>query len=278
MPPAPSLDAAVPAGRSVPLRVHLTIGALVVAYVLVVRRVSRFLAVFRPVSVGAFLALVVLATTAALRLSALARWDASGVVGATAIEVLPGTGHGLLYFHGRTVSSHGGAFTLMAPAGLMIRPIPAAAVSITHGPAVHLEGQGTGVQVVGAAVVPAPVTGAYRVGGGTTTITIANQSGRMIESPWVYVGGRTQAVAPVGESAQLTLEESRWQPADRLQRTEPNHALLVWTFSRLESDAILRGTRAWLVGWWRDPALSLTWDGRVQTPLQLIVVPLATSR
>jgi hypothetical protein len=63
-----------------------------------------------------------------------------------------------------------------------------------------------------------------------------------------------------------------------MQRTEPNHALLMWTFSRLESDAILSSTPAWVVGWWRDPALAFAWDGRVEAPLQLVLVPLAASR
>jgi hypothetical protein len=262
----------------VPLRVHLVVGTLVLAYVLIVRRTSRFLARLRPVSLAAFAAMVVLATAGGVRLSALARRDASGVVGATVVEALPGTGHGLLRFHGRVVSSHGGSFSISAPAGLMLRPAPPAAVSILHGPAVRLDGRGTGLQVMGQAVVPVGITGTYRVTGNAAVVEIVNPSGHTIESPWVFVEGRAQPVVPIAGSAQMILDEPRWQQADRLQRTEPNHALLVWTFSRLESDVILRGTRAWLVGWWRDPALAPAWDGSRQAPLQLILVPLAGTR
>jgi hypothetical protein len=132
--------------------------------------------------------------------------------------------------------------------------------------------------LVGSAIVPLPITGSYRPGAGTTAITLTNQSGHPLEHAWVFLSGRVQAVAAFGESAEIVLDEARWQPFDRLQRTEPNHALLVWAFSRLEGDAILSRTPAWLVGWWRDPALAFAWDGRVDAPLQLVLVPLAASR
>lgn len=274
---APSLEPAVPAGRPVPLRVHLVAGAMILLYVLLVRRVSRFLALLQPVPVATFVVMVLVATAAAVRLSVLARRDASGVVSATMVEMLPGTGHGLLRLHARVVSSHGGAFAITAPPGVLVRPAPPASVTIVTGPTVQISGQGAGLQLSGVAVVPLPVSGTYHAGAGGVSIRITNRSGRRIEHPWVYMDSRVQMIAPIGESAQVSLDASRWQPADRLQRTEPHHPLLVWTFLRLESDAILRGTRNWLVGWWRDPALALMWDGRPEAPLQLILVPLSAS-
>jgi len=278
-PPAvPSLEPAVPVGRPVPVQVHLVVGLLVVLYILFVRHLSRRLASLRPLPVLAALAAVMVATVAAGRLSALGRRYASGVASAVAIEALPGTAHGVLRLHGRVVSSHTGAFVVTAPPELLIRPSPPAPVTVTHGTRTALGGRGSGVQFVGTAIVPLPVFGTYQTAGGSASVTVFNRTGRQLEDPWVWVAGRVQRAPTVGASAQFVLDEQRWQSADRLQRTEPNHALLLWAFSRLAGGAILRDTPAWLVGWWREPAWALSWDGRPEAPLQLVLVPLAASR
>jgi len=75
--------------------------------------------------------------------------------------------------------------------------------------------------------------------------------------------------------ARVPLDAQRWQARDRLQRTEPNHQLLLWAFSLLESDAILKTTPTWLVGWVRDPALGLRWGNRAESTPALVLVPLA---
>jgi hypothetical protein len=75
--------------------------------------------------------------------------------------------------------------------------------------------------------------------------------------------------------ARVPLDAQRWQARDRLQRTEPNHQLLLWAFSLLESDAILKTTPTWLVGWVRDPALGLRWGNRAESTHALVLVPLA---
>jgi hypothetical protein len=275
---APSLEPAVPTSRPVPVQVHLVVGFLVVSYMLLVRHLSRRLASVRPLPVLTALVVVVVATVAAVRLGALGRQYASGVASAVEIEALPGTGHGLLRLHGRVLSSHAQPFVVTAPPELLIRPSPPAAMTVVRGPRTTLRGLGAGVQFVGTAVVPLPVYGTFRTAGGPASVTVFNRTGRPLEEPWVYVAGRVQRAPAVGASAQFVLDEQRWQSADRLQRTEPNHALLLWAFSRLGGGAILREIPAWLVGWWREPAWTLAWDGRPEAPLQLVLIPLAASR
>jgi len=137
-----------------------------------------------------------------------------------------------------------------------------------------VQGSGGSVQLAGTAVVPLAISGTIGARAGATTVTVTNGSGRRLEFPWLLMRGRVQSLPAIGEVAQLVLDEQQWQPHDRLQRTEPNHALLMWAFSRLEADSILKGTPAWLVGWMRDPSLALRWDGRPEAPLQLVLVPL----
>src|SRR3990170_491402 len=100
--PAPAVDAAVPAGRAVPIRTHIIIGTLVLLYVLAIRRTSPWLASLRAVPLVAMVALAAATTAGAAGLAAVARRDASGAVSATAIEVVPGIEHGVLYLAGRT--------------------------------------------------------------------------------------------------------------------------------------------------------------------------------
>lgn len=276
--PGPTLDAAVPAGRAVPVRTHVVIGALVFLYVLAIRRTSRWLASLRLIPLLAAVALVAAATGGAACLAAVARRDASGAVSATAIEVIPGTGHALLSIAGRVVSAHGGPFAMSAPRGMLLRPDPTAPVTLLFGERTQISGRGTGVQFSGSAVVPAAMTGVYETRGGHAVASVHNRSGRPLEGAWIYAARRVQRVASIRETAEIVLDETRWQAADRLPRTEENHALLAWAFTRLEADAILKSAPAWLVGWWRDPALAPTWNGRAQTPLQLVLVPLAAPR
>jgi hypothetical protein len=194
------------------------------------------------------------------------------VVSATVVEAIPGTGHGLLWMHGRTVSSHPGAFQVAAGPGIMLRPLPPASLLVTWSGGVTLAGQGASVQFSGVALVPLAVSGTLASGG--RDLHVANASGQPLEDPWILSRGRVQRLPPVGERLDLALDEARWQAHERLQRVDGHHALLAWAFSRLEADAILRATPAWLVGWWRDPSLALRWDGRAQTASQLVLVPL----
>jgi hypothetical protein len=274
----PALEAAVPSARPVPMRTHVAIGVLVVLYVLAIRRTSRWLASLRPVALVATGLLIAAATAGAVGVAVLVRRDASGVVSATTIEVLHGTGHGVLSVAGRTVSSHGGSFVVSAPQGWLLRSGPTTPVRVVVGDRVEVRGRGNGVPFVGSAVVPTALSGTVEAKDGGLVVRIANRSGHVIEAPWIYRDGQVQRIPPIRESAEIALEEERWQAAERLPRTEENHALLARTFSRLQSDAILKTAPVWLVGWWRDPALALTWDGRAQAPLQLVLVPLAARR
>ncbi len=272
-PPA-NLDATLAPGRPVPLRIHLIVGALVLAYLLVVRRLSRALAAMRPAAVVAAVLVIVTATWAAARLGVFARRDASGVVASIVVEAIPMTGHGLLVISARTVSSHGGPFVVSSSNALLLRPVPPAPVVVVRGAEAAVQGSGGSVQLTGTAVVPVAISGAISARAGVTAITVTNGSGRRLEFPWLFVRGRVQPLPAIGEVLQRVVDEQQWQPHDRLQRTEPNHALLQWAFSRLEADAILKGIPAWLVGWMRDPSLALKWDGRPEVPLQLVLVPL----
>ena len=271
-PAPPALEATLPAGRPVPLSVHAAIGALVALYVAAVRWTSRRLATLRtPVVVG-WLVLVTAATVGAAQVAVRARVEASGVVSAAVVEALPGSGHGLLWVQGRTVSSHRGTFAVSVPPGVLVRPSPPASLDVLWADHVTLAGRGAAVGFFGSGLVPAPVGGTVTARG--DAIQVVNASGRVLERAWVFRSGRVHALPPVGERLALALEESRWQPHERLQRTE-GHALLTWAFSRLERDGILDATPAWLVGWWRDPSMALRWDGRLQVPQQLVLVPLA---
>lgn len=268
------LEGTIAAGRPVPPRIHLIVGLLVIVYVVAVRRLARVLAQMRPASLLAAALFIGAATLATAQVAAFARGEASGVVSSIVVESIPGTGHGLLHVFARTVSSHGGPFELTAPDGLLLRTLPAAPVTMVRGAGVSIRGEGTGIQVAGAAVVPAAVSGTIVERPGGATVQVINRSGWPLEKAWVQRAGQLQSVPPIGEVARLVLDDQQWQAPDRLGRTEPNHALLFWAFSRLDADAILKATPAWLVGWWRDPALAMRWDGRLESPLQLVLVPL----
>lgn len=277
-PHAAGLEPLVPATRRVPGRVHLAVGALILLYIALVRRVSRWLATLRPAPVAACALLVAACVAAAVQVSVVARREASGVVTATVIEGLPGTRHGLVHIYGRTVSADGGRFSVSASPEMLVWATAPAPVRMVQGPVTTLEGRGVSVQLAGTAVLPLPVTGVHEQADEVERITVTNQSGLTLEHPWVFSYGRVQAVPAIGESARITLNRQAWQAHDRLQRTEPNHQLLLWAFSRLQADAILKATPVWLVGWWRDPAAALTWGGRSEKTRQLVLVPLEASR
>jgi hypothetical protein len=224
------------------------------------------------VVVGAVL-VIALAAWGASALGLEARREASGVVSSTVVEAIPSVGYGLLTVFARTASSSTGPFEISAGAGIFLKPVPPAPVVLTYGADAIVRGSGS-TQLVGAAVVPVLVSGTIATQAGGTIISVTNRTGRAIEPAWVFAAGRVQALPSVGETARITLKDQDWQPDDRLQRTEPNHALLLWAFSRLKTDAILKATPGWLVGWMRDPGLALRWEGRVETPLQLVLVPL----
>ncbi|MDR7483883.1 MAG: hypothetical protein QN187_00975 [Armatimonadota bacterium] len=270
----PGLEATLPGGPVLPVRTYLLVGALVALYIVAVRRLNAGLSSLRPTGALTAALVVALATAGAWRLAAFVRRQASGVVASTVVEVMPPTGSGLLTVLARTSAAPDGAFEIAAAGTLLLRPLPTAPVTVVHGTETILRGRGAGIQVLGMAVVPAAISGTYAAGNAGATVTVTNRSGRPLEQPWVFVAGRVQAIPPIVGTARLVLDEQHWQPHDRLSRTQVHHALLVWAFSRLAADAILSATPAWLVGWWRDPVLALRWDGRIDAPLQLVLVPL----
>ncbi len=271
--PVPSLEPTLPPGRAVPLRTHLMVGVLILGYVVVIRRLSRALAVLSGVSMLAAALLITAATFGAGRLGLVARRDASGVVSSIVIESIPATAHGLVTVSARTVSSHSGPFVVGAMGDLLLRSAPPASIVVTRSAEVTVLGSGS-VQLAGTAVVPLAITGAIGAQGGITTLSVTNRSGQRLESGWVYKAGQVQPLPAIGEAARIVIDDQKWIPRDRLQRTDPNHPLLLWAFSRLEGDVILKAPPAWLVGWMRDPSLTLRWEGRPEAPLQLVLVPL----
>lgn len=273
--PAVDLEGTLAPLRPVPVRTQVLVGVLIVAYIAAVRRLSRLIAPLRPAAVLLVAAAVLAATLAAGWAAVLARRDASGLVASIVVESMPGTGHGLMTVLARTVVSHGGGFTVAARPDALVRPVPPAAVTVMRGEEAVVRGTDRGVRLAGSAVVPIAISGTYGRGAGGTTAVVTNRSGGRIEMPWIYAAGRVQSVPDIGADARLVLDDQRWQARDRLQRTEPNHQLLIWAFSHLETDAILKTTPTWLVGWLRDPALGLRWGGRPEATRQLVLVPLS---
>lgn len=269
-PPA-QLDATLPPGRPVPLRAHLLVGSLIVLYLLAARGIARLAAALRPLRVAAAAAALALATAGAAALALAIRGEASGVVSASVLEGLPGTGHGLLTMAGRAVVSHPAPFAVSAPAPMLLRPAAPGDVVLELDEGATLRA-GRGLVFTGTAVVPLGVDGAFS---DPRTLRVSNRTGRRLEPAWLFVDGRVHPLPAIGGTTTLALDDQRWLPFERLSRTDEGHALLVWAFSRLQTDAILRTTPAWLVGWWRDPSLALAWDSRREAALQLVLVPLA---
>ncbi len=273
-PVAPGLEATVPLDRGVPPRAQAAIGILVLAYLLVVRRISRFLAGLRPAGVIATALVLAVATGAAVRAAALTLRAASGVVASSVIEGLPGTGHGLLAVAARPSYANGQGGAVLAGPDLLLRPSVPARLRVVYSERTSLEGSASGVLLTGTAIIPLPVSGTYAAKPGGAEVTVANRSGHSIEPAWVYAAGRAQPIPAVGPEARIALDDRQWQVPGRLQRAAPNPALLAWAFARLEAGDILRKEPAWLLGWIRDPAAGLLWGNRPEPPLQLILVPL----
>lgn len=273
-PPVAELDNTLDAQRSVPVRTHLLMGAFILIYVIVARKLGAALGRWRPAPALLAAAGVLAATVGAAQVAAVARRDASGIVGATVVESMPGTGHGAMTVLVRTVLSHDGGFTVRAPSDVLLRPTPPAPVTVVRGAEVLVRGTERSVRLSGSAVVPVSISGTFASQGERATAVVTNRSGARLEKPWIYASGRVQSVPDIAESAHLALDERGWQTRDRLQRTEPNHALLLWAFSHVESDAILKATPTWLIGWVHDPALGLRWGDRLESAPQLVLVPL----
>jgi hypothetical protein len=246
---------------------------LAALYLIAIRRLSPWLARTRPAAVLGSLLVVAVATWGGASLGAAARHEASGVVASVVVEGLSGPELGIVRAAARTVSSAASAFQVATTSEMLLRPDPPASALIIHDEQTVVRSEGS-VQLTGAAVVPMTVFGSYGAHGGTVMLTVANRSGQRVDPAWLYASGRVQRLPPIGDAAQLPIDEQKWQPFDRLQRTEPNHALLQWAFSHLDGDAILKATPAWLVGWTRNPSLALRWNGRTEAPLILVLVPL----
>lgn len=270
---APKLEATLAPGRGLPARAQVGIGILILAYLLVARRLSRSLARPRPATILGAALLLAAAIWAAGPIAAAARQAASGVIASMVLEGLPGTGHALLTAAARPEAAGSGDAVRTARV-ILLRPVAPAQVRVVHGDETIVEGPSAGVPLTGSAVVPLPISGRFTVGPQGAAVEVMNRSGHRLDPAWVFAAGRVQAVPGIGGRAQAILGDDLWQPPARLRRTEPHHALLQWAFSRLESDDILKSAPAWLVGWIRDPALSFRWNGRSEPPLQLVLVPL----
>ncbi len=271
---APGLEATVPLDRGVPPRAQAAVGVLVLAYLLVLRRISRFLAGLRPAGVIATTLVLVVATGAAVWAAELTLRAASGVVASSMLEALPGTGHGLLAVAARPSYANGQGSAVVAGPDLLLRPSAPARLRVVHSERNSIEGSASGVLLAGTAIVPLPVSGTYAAKPGGAEVTVANRSGHRIEPAWVYSAGRAQPIPAVGPRARIALDERQWQVPGRIQHTAPNPALLAWVFARLEAGDILRGEPTWLLGWIRDPTAGLLWGNRPEPPLQLVLIPL----
>ncbi len=272
----PDLEPTLPPLRPVPARTQGLVAVLVLAYVLAVRRLSRLAASMRPAAIVLVVVSACLATLLAARVAVAARREASGIVASIVVVQLPGTGSGLVHMLARTVTSQTGGFTLQASGSLLLRPAPSSGVVVEHGQQTRVLGIGSGLRLAGSGVMPVSITGSLeRLPAGDVAV-VANRSGVRIEKPWILHAGRAQAIPEMSGDARVSLDAQRWQARDRLQRTEPNHQLLLWAFSLLESDAILKATPTWLVGWLRDSALGLRWGNRSESAYTLVLVPLAT--
>jgi hypothetical protein len=204
------------------------------------------------------------------------RRAASGPVASVVVEALPGADVARVLVVVRTVAAPGVTYTLALGAGALLRPtVPSPVTVVAGADGAVLSGTGS-VRLVATALVPVRVRAAS--GATRARVVVETAEGVRMDRGWVYAAGRVHALPAVAGRAEVTLDESRWAARDRLARTDPNHALLLWAFSLLESDAILKAHPAWLLGWTRDPALSFRWDGRVEVPWQLVLVPLATAR
>jgi len=271
----PDLEPTLAPLRPVPTRTQVLVAVLVLAYVLAVRRLSRLAASARPAAIVLVIVSAGLATLIAARVAVAARHEASGIVASIVVINLPGTGSGLVHMLARTVTAQASEFTLQAPGGLLLRPAPASGVVVEHGRQTRVLGIGGGLRLAGSGVMPVSITGSFaRLPAGEVAV-VANPSGVRVEKPWILLAGRAQAIPEMSGDARVPLDAQRWQARDRLQRTEPNHQLLLWAFSLLESDAILKTTPTWLVGWVRDPALGLRWGNRAESTPALVLVPLA---
>lgn len=268
------IDATLPLQRPVPVRTQALVGALIVGYIIAARRLSRLAASLHPPAVILTVIAVIVAAVAASRVAVFARADASGVVASMLAEALPGTGQAQVVISARMVVSHPGDYAIGAPAELLMRPNPPAAVTLSHDGQTLVRSGLPGLRLAGTGIVPLEVSGTYARRDDGGTVTVVNRTGARIEPAWIYQTGRVQAVSAIGPSAQIAVDGQRWLPRDRLQRTDPNHALLVWAFSHLESDAILKPIPTWLVGWLRNPAFSLRWEGRREVTPHLVLVPL----
>jgi hypothetical protein len=270
------LDATLPPQRPVPARTQLLVGVLIVGYIAAARRLSRLAAALRAPMIISAILVVAAATVIAARAAVFARADASGVVASAVAEGLPGTRYAIMAMSMRMVVSHPGDFVIGARGEMLLRPVPTASVALTYDARTLLKSGAPGLRLIGLGIVPMDVTGtlAPRDDGGT--LTVENRAGAPLDPVWVYQAGRIQAVGAIGGSAQIAIDGQRWIARDRLQRTDPNHALLVWAFSHLEGDAILKMIPTWLIGWVRDPASSLTWEGRREVTPHLVLVPLTS--
>lgn len=271
---ASGLEATVPQDSGVPPRTQAAIGMLVFAYLLAVRGISRLLARLRPVGTIAAVLVLALATGTAVRTAASARHAASGVAASSVIEGLPGTGHGLLSVAAREVRTQGEGVPVVTGPNLLLRPSAPGRIRVVYSGGTSMESSSGGTRFTGTAILPLPITGTYAAVPGGAEINVANRSGQRLEPAWVYAAGRVQAIPAVGPAARIALDDRQWQIPGRIQRADPNPALLRWAFARLEAGAILRGEPAWLLGWIRDPSGGIRWGSRPEPSLQLVLVPL----
>jgi len=271
----PDLEGTLPAHRPLPVPVQVGTAVLVLAYVAAVRRLSRFAAGGGALGLATAFGMALLAAAGAVALAGAARRAASGPVASVVVEHLRGTEHARVLAVVRTVAAPGGRYVLRLGAGVLVRPTtPTGVTVVTRPDSVDVVGTDS-ARLVATALGPARVRGALNRA--YTRAVIETADGLRLERGWIHTAGRVHPLPAVAGRGVLALDAARWTTRDRLARTEPNHALLVWAFSLLESDAILKAHPAWLLGWMRDSAFSVRWNGRVEVPWQLVLVPLGVA-
>ncbi len=269
---APGLGEALGSDLPVSAATQIWVAALLLTYVIGVRSVSRLASGRFPLSLAALIIYVTAASLVGLWLSGVVRRGSEGAVAAAVVEAIPRTDHGLLTLAARTVSRERGEYRLTTSSALPIRPVPPAPLLIEHGERTAVLGLRSGILIGGTAVIPAPVGGTLDAR--TGAVAISNRSGRRVEEAWLYRSGRVQRLPAVPAGASFVPDEGSWRPVGRFRRSDVADASLLWAFSRLEADDILRGSSAWIVGLWREPSAAVRWDGRAEPSRSVLIVPL----
>ena len=260
------------------LRLSVWVQALIVLtlglYLLSLRWLARLL---QSGHLGVVVALVIFTSFTLLTagLNTVARRGTAGLIQATVAQGLINQEIALVESAGRVIVPRGGAFRLESGAGGLIRATAAADTVLTLSAVVRFEGRADGsLPVRAAALLPLPIRGTYRETPEGVEVNIRNRTGRLLRGGFVVLGGRVQALPPVGAEAHLRLTPLDWREAPAPDAARgPADRLLAWAIGRLRGDAILSATVS-LVAWLDDDRGVLRWAGLPAAPL-LLVFPLS---